>query len=261
MISDVAICNMALQSIGTRSQISSLTEQSNEAENCNLIFDQTRDEVMGMAFWNFARRTAYLDLLKSAPGTPTNPNANSSVWTPEWPAPPWLYEYAYPTNCLQVRYVTPQINTGFGPGVPLMSNTGLVPYVDLGYVRFIVATDLINNNFRNVVLTNQYQAIGCFTYRVTDPTVWSPNFVNALKEALAAKLAMALSGNLQLANMKYAMANDLIVQARATDGNEGITIQNSPTDWITVRDVGGQGYPFGAGYFMAPYNALYPMIS
>src|SRR5258708_25919710 len=99
MASEVTICNRALQAIGTRTTIASLTEDSVEARNCNLIYADTRDEVLQMAYWNFAQKTAYLALLKSAPGTPTNASSAAIQWSAAFPAPPWLYEYAYPVDC------------------------------------------------------------------------------------------------------------------------------------------------------------------
>lgn len=260
-ISEVSICNMALQSIGTRSTISSLTEQSNEAENCNLLYELTRDEVLGMAFWNFARKMATLSLIKSAPGTPTNPTSGTqSAWSADWPAPPWLFEYAYPANCIQVRYLNPNLTSGFVGSVPLMSNGGaMLPLYGCPPVPFVVATDEVASSDVNVILTNQYQALCCYTKRIADPGLYGAQFVGALKEALAAKLAMALSGNINLANSKFQMANGIILQARATDGNEGLTIQDTTPDWLQVRDIGG--YDFPTGLFTSPYGALYPMLA
>jgi hypothetical protein len=48
MTSEVEICNRALDKVGTRSTIASLTEASNEAKICNLIVSApTRDETLG----------------------------------------------------------------------------------------------------------------------------------------------------------------------------------------------------------------------
>lgn len=257
-MSETEICNRALSRIGTRSTIASLSEASNEAEQCNLIYESTRDEVLSKAFWNFAKRTGTLSLLKSAPGTPTNPTG-ATAWSSAYPAPPWLYEYAYPSDCLQFRYIIPQIDTGI-IGTPIFSSvTGYSPFVGMPWnaVRFEVGSDNINDSDVNVVLTNQYQAIGTYTYRVTNTSLFSNNFTEALVCALAAKLAQPLTGDRALRNEMFGLANQIITDARASDGNEGLTIIDTPADWITARD---SINPWtGPGYFIAPYAPLFPV--
>ena len=255
--SETVICNRALASIGTRSSIASLTENSNEAEQCDLIYASTRDEVLQMADWNFARKVDYLALLKSAPGTPSNPTG-SVAWSTAFPTPPWLYEYGYPSDCIQVQWLVPQIQTGL-IGTPFMSNqVGMYPYVQGPAARFEVASDTNSQGARiNVILTNQYQAIARYTMRITDPNLFGAQFTQALSAALAAKLAQALTGDKGLANQKFQEANYWITEARASDGNEGLTVLNSVADWIAVRD--GDFSTFGGpgGYWISPYSSLY----
>lgn len=257
--SDIIICNQALSRIGTRTTIAALTEDSKEAKQCNLVYTQTRDEVISMAHWNFAKKTQSLSLLKSAPGTPTNPTG-ATAWTDAYPAPPWLYEYAYPSDCLMARYIVPQIDTGV-IGTPLTSNLATYyPYVMAPWaaVRFEIATDTDDQGSQiNVINTNMYQAIGCYTMRITNPNLFSGNFIQALICALAAKLAQPLTGDRALRNEMFELANRLIIQARAQDGNEGLTIIDYDASWIADRQ---SVNPWtGPGYFIAPYAPLYPV--
>lgn len=255
--SETAICNRALASIGGRTTIASLTEASNAARQCNIIYSATRDEVLQMAFWNFAGKTDYLSLLKSAPGTPTNPTG-ATTWTTAYPSPPWLYEYGYPSDCLQVRFLVPQVQTGL-TGTPFMSNQmGMYPYVMGPAARFEIASDENDTGAQiNCILTNQYQAIARYTRRTTDPNLFGAQFVQALVMALAAKLALALTGDKGLANMMFGAANSAVTQARASDGNEGLTTVDSTPDWITARD-GALGITGGpGGYWISPYSSLY----
>jgi hypothetical protein len=258
--SQVSIGNRALQAIGNRTTISSLAEASNEARNLNLIFQDTVQELLSMAFWNFAKKTDYLSLTKSAPGTPTNQTPVSSQWVTAYPAPPWLYEYAYPTDCIQMRKIVQQAQN-FYIGVPLTSNgLSAYPYAVGPGARFEVASGTdVNGQRQNVILTNQYQAIGVYTMDLsTEPGLWSSQFVEALVQALSAKLAIPLTGQVKLANTKFAQANAIIVQARASDGNEGLTIIDSMPDWITIRD--DYGYDCGDAGFIAPYGPLYGVV-
>lgn len=262
MATEVSICNRALQSIGTRTSIAALTESSTEARNCNLIYADTRDEILGMAFWNFAKKTGYLGLLKSAPGTPSNTltTGNSGLWIADYPPPPWLYEYAYPADCLQMRSIVQQM-PNYYVGVPLTSNGNgnAYPYFVGPGAMFEVALDTVEGQQQNVVLTNQYQAIGIYTAQVTSTGLFSADFTEALVQALAAKLALALTGQVALANSKFQQANAVIRQARVSDGNEGLTIIDPVPDWIAAREDG-----FGAGAYLgynAPYGMLYGTVA
>lgn len=253
MATSTLICNKALLSIGARTTIASLDEESNEAEKCRLLYTDTRDEVMQKAHWNFAKKTAVLGLLKSAPGTPSNPDA-ATEWSDEFPAPPWLYEYSYPSDCLMIRFLVPQVQTGV-TGVPLTTaNGGMYPYVMGPAQRFEIASDLVDSVQRTVILTNQYQAIASYTLRVTNENLFSNSFTDAFSAALAAKLAMALTGDKELSKIQYTLANQYLMEARATDGNEGLTVIDQQAEWILARDNDGvQGY----GYWIAPYSPLY----
>lgn len=254
MASEVTICNRALQAIGTRSQISSLTENSTEARNCNLIYTDTRDEVLSMAFWNFAKKTDFLSVLKQAPGTPGGVST-ATQWSTSFPAPPWLYEYAYPVDCLTMRQIVQQPINAY-VGVPFTSNgQASYPYLVGPGSLFEVASDTISGQDQNVVLTNQYQAIGVWTKQVTNTDLFSSNFIEALVTALSAKLAMALSGNVKLSGMQFEKANAMIIAARAQDANEGLTIIDPVPDWLAIRD---DYAPFTADVgYVAPYGPLY----
>jgi hypothetical protein len=260
MATEVSICNRALQAISTRSQIASLSEDSVEARNCNLIYADTRDEVLQMAYWNFAQKTAYLALLKSAPGTPSNPAATSNQWSTIYPAPPWLYEYAYPIDCIQMSRVVQQIQNYY-VGTPYTTGgANTYPYAVGPGSPFKVATDAnAQGQQQNVILTNQYQAIGVYTMRITSVGLFSAQFVEALVQALAAKLALALSGQVPLANLKFAQANAIITQARASDGNEGLTVIDNMPDWITIREDVGNMWGVSVGY-VNPLGPLYGTI-
>jgi len=253
-VSEVTICNRALQGIATRSQIASLTESSTEARNCNLIYEPTRDEVLSMAFWNFTTKTDYLSVLKQAPGTPGGV-ATASQWSTAFPAPPWLYEYGVPQDCIQMRSVIQQPINAY-VGVPFTSNgQASYPYFIGAGARFEVTSDVIGNDEKNVVLTNQYQAIGIYTRRVTNTGLFASQFVEALVQALSAKLALALNGNVALANAKFQMANAIIIQARASDANEGLTIIDPMPDWLAIRD--DYGYNAADVGYVAPFGPLF----
>ena len=58
MASETQIAKLALQHVGDRYDISDLTEESVEAEQVNLIFDDTRDWLLRQHPWGFAKKFA-----------------------------------------------------------------------------------------------------------------------------------------------------------------------------------------------------------
>jgi len=254
MTSITDIANRSLSAIGTRSQIADLSEDSNEARACKLLLEPLRDEVLRMAPWNCAMNFQNLSLICSAPGTPENPGAGLPVWGKGVPPPPWSYEYAYPSDCLRPVYVVPQFTTGFTSGVPITTAvTGGAPAFWNGPpVRFKVAIDQIGVDGRpsstgtdaRVILTNQEQAILSYIKRVENPGVWDDQFQQALVAALASRLVIALTGDKGLAQLKIQEANQFIMLARQSDGNEGLTINDVTPDWIRTRGISYQAWEF-----------------
>ena len=95
------VCNIALAQIGHAERIGSLYEGSRASEVALTIYGQTRDDLLRKQDWGFAEVTASLTLLKTAPPGGYGP---WQVWAPATnPPPPWLYEYAYPSDCLMIR--------------------------------------------------------------------------------------------------------------------------------------------------------------
>jgi len=66
MASEVDICNLALQRLGAKS-ISSLTEDSTRARECNRVYTHARDTEMRSHPWNFARARASLAASTTVP--------------------------------------------------------------------------------------------------------------------------------------------------------------------------------------------------
>ncbi len=244
MTTDTDICNRALGLIGGRTTIASLQENSNEARVCRLYYDTTLGSMLRAAHWNFARKVAYLSLLKSAPGTPENTQATAAAaWSPAWPPPPWLYSYAFPSDCVLVRYISPQLyTTGMGSSVPVFSIPSMgaaPPFVQLRPQKFQVGVDTdAQGNQTRVVLSNQDQAIGIYTARVTNPDVWDESFQEAMAAALGVRICIPISGDKAMMKLAAQNAMQAVVGARVSDGNEGLTSQDSIPDWIRIRGVG-----------------------
>ena len=240
----VTLANLALDAIGTRSTIASFTEGSAEANAVALHYDAALEAVLQAARWNFARKQGLLTLLKDA-------TQGQSVPTP------WLYEYAYPSDCTQGRYVLPTVQTNIPSsvvGTPTVPSAVGVP------VRFLISTDQdANGNQILVILTNQPQATFVYTSRITNPNLFDGQFVEAFRFLLGARMCMRLTGDKQATLAAWKKADDLCKAAAASNGNEGLTIIDSVPDWIKVRGYASDwGYP-DMGFFQYGPQALTPI--
>jgi len=246
----VTLANQALLSVGARAYISSLTEGSDESNACSALIPLAYQELARKAWWNFLRQEVSLTLLKAAPGTPENPNGTLVPY----PAVPWLYSYALPSDSLKIRCVIPNIYANITPSTGTIS-TGLMNaplrLPSDGEIPFAVAYDVDSSkNPIQIILTNLSQANCIYTVNQPNPIVWDVGFQAAFVALLASYLVPALSLNLQLADMKFKEAMAIVAEARVEDGNEGYSSQDHIPDWLIARGYFEGRYPrrYGAGF-------------
>ena len=96
--------NVSLRRIGYKLRVASLYDGSKAARSALDIYAQTRDEILRQNDWTFAERNISMTMLKQAPVGGYIPPV---TWSTTYPPLPWLFEYAYPTDCLKVRAVKP----------------------------------------------------------------------------------------------------------------------------------------------------------
>lgn len=237
--SDVSIVNRALLSIGARAQVSSInpSDGSTEADAAATLFVSTFEALARSANWNCLRQQAILSLLQAATGTPENPLGT----TLPTPPTPWLYSYAYPSDCLKARFISQSLPVPVG-GAPAttFSNAAPINLPNQAQIPFAVAysTDLAGNPI-TVILTNQSQAQLVYTVNQPNPIIWDSLFQEGMVSALAAYFVPALSLNMPLMQAAVGRAEKMIAQARTADGNEGVTVMDHVPDWIRAR--GGIG--------------------
>jgi len=195
MASETQIAKLALQHIGDRYDITDLSEESVEAEQVNLIFDDTRDAMLRQHPWGFAKKFATPAAL-----TGTVPNN-------------YDYMYTYMTDAVRVL--------------------GVVDPLDAGTkIDFEVAR---NSSDVKVILTDQQDAEFYYTARITNTAQFDPEFVMALSYALAAKLAMPLTGDRTIMGDMDTLARNVVNSAWETDSNEGVSDDPPDADWIQAR--------------------------
>lgn len=237
--STLNIINRAALAIGSQSQVSSLNEGSALANAAATLYTPTFEQLARSAPWNCLRNQATLTLLAAAQGTPENPDGT----TLPLPPVPWLYQYAVPSDSLQIRFIIPTLSNS-ASGTPIFSiNTGAPTGIyNNRNIPFAVAyaTDT-NNNPINVILTNQTQAQAVYTVNQPNPQIWDSLLQGAMVASLAAFFVPALSLHMPLMQMQIKLAESMIEQARVRDGNEGTTSMDHLPDWMRARQ-GASGY-------------------
>lgn len=248
MTTQIDLSNRALLSIGARTTISSFPPADNsiEAQSCAILWQPTFEQLARTSQWNCLRKEVNLTLYQAAQGTPENVNGNTYMQPPQ----PWLYSYIYPSDCLKAWWLVPSgpVQTNDGTSQTTINNAAGSWLPTGGQIPYAVssATDNTGAPIR-IILTNQTQAILVYAVNQPDPDQWDPLFQQGFVGALGAYLCPALSLSVPIMQMSIRTAEAAINQAKAQDGNEGVTTLDHLPDWISAR-AGAQGYglsPYG----------------
>ncbi len=204
------IVNQALVDAGIRYRVGSLYEGSPEAKVALEVYGQTRDEMQRLTDWSFNRGVISLTLLKGPP--PNGGYSPLQPWSNAYPDPGWLFEYAYPADCLDVRAIYPP---------PSGSMPDLDPLPALWRVENDL-TPVVTGNPpaasgppAKVILTNVNQAMMTYRRQVTDPALWDTGFIRALVQTLGEKLSQAFDADVSKARDQKTEA--AVAQERASD--------------------------------------------
>jgi hypothetical protein len=200
---------MALDRVGA-GNIDSLTENSTEANKCNLWYDFSRLETLEMYDWSFARKRLTLSEHTDAP-----------------PDGVWAFRYQYPVDCVRARYLENPFQSILNPPFPTVTtyNTDAVPYE--------VGVD--ENGITKSIMTNMDDAVLVYTFDQQDVNMFSLIFVGALSFILASNIAYTLSGKEKLAEGLRRQGEIKVVTAAANSYNESVPQAPRDADWIRGR--------------------------
>jgi hypothetical protein len=181
--------------------INSLSEAIPEAEICNLFYENVKNSLLRQYPWNFASKSLLL--------TET-----------EKEVPAWNYTYIYPSNILHVRSV-------FDVNEPIIEIPNDFEIVTESSVKYICC--------------NIYQAYAKCTYKVTDPTLFDPLFVEALSCKLALEISMSLTNNTSrtsevMSKYKEALGNAMLARSiEGADPKDDTQKPKSQRRYINIR--------------------------
>jgi len=223
----VSICNMALGHLGRSTQpIQNVfpPDPNTEARQCNLWYDQARQEVLELYDWKFARSRITLNLHSDPPPIE------------------WAYRYAMPANVLAFRgFWNPLSNATLG-GLTSIPNVGGDVLYSQGFwngyygdlsnaVPYLLELSLDGNE--TTILCNVPGAIGVFTADQTIVQTFSPGFINTLSWTLASKIAYPITSKLNLAQECDKAAARAFQIASGADANQQVS--EAPRDGYGSR--------------------------
>jgi len=164
--SNVGIANMALQRIGAKTSITSLTDGSPNAVKANTVWEYIRDEVLEAVKPKFA--TLRVSLAQSATA-PVNDN---------------LYLYAYP---LPTDYLC--LADDSKDDLAVYPIPGVAPYV---IESLSTGVRCLMTNYDSTV-TSADAIYMTYIQRAADPSIYSPSFINCFCYRLAAELCLSVA--------------------------------------------------------------------
>lgn len=200
MTSIVSICNLALTNLG-KENISALSEPTPEARACNQFYSHVLDLLLQSYPWRFAGKTLSMaEVINDRPGA-------------------WGYAYRRPIDCLKIRWMRREYSL-VDPS-PLSSQDEITTPFD--FEGETIYCDLSPAFLR-------------YTQRLTDPSRFSPLFVEAMAWHLAVRLAMPLTRDSKVRADAYQLARVAKNDAAEADANEVRETSDHESDFIRGRD-------------------------
>lgn len=260
------IVNRALDAIGAEHTIGDLQEGTREAGAALRVYGPLMRQLLRAAHWNFARKEARLTLLQDATGQ--TPNVGTG--TPGMGQ--WRYEYQWPIDGLQARFVPAAIPSGINatvpgnhslPATPLTPGITAQPWLRRPPTPFVVTQDNVppvigampswsavpdlgegqGYGQQTVILSNQQNATLVYTALITYPDEWDSLFQQAFVAVLASYLAMPCLADkkfaLQVRGQQVMLAKAALDEARRVDGDEGWFTINREAAWMRARSTAG----------------------
>jgi hypothetical protein len=195
------LINQSLRAAGLPLRVQDIYEGSDAARVALELYGQCRDSLLDLKDWSFNRHTAPLSLLKGPP--PDGGYNLSKPWSNIYPAPGWLYEYAYPSDAVDIRAI-------IYPPIGLMPDLDPLPAlwrVDNDATPYVSgAPPVASGPEAKVIYTNITDALAVYRSRVTNPAIFDPGFIDALVSLLGKRFAVAFGAGVDVAREDIAEA-------------------------------------------------------
>lgn len=209
-VSKVDICNFALQEIGEESIIS-LSDDTVQAQQCNLRYDTVRRAMLEMHPWNFALTRQSLALTND-----TDPFGDfNSV-------------FQLPSNCLRVLATDRELDVNFGTD-PLFNG-----YKTIGFQNSYTGKDRYKIEGRKLYYDDDVCKV-LYIKDEEDTTVFSPLFVEGCSLYLSSRIAYKITGSRTLQAEQTQLFREWKREAALRDAQEGTTERSEVSRFVSVR--------------------------
>lgn len=210
-LSAVAICNMALSNIGTRSNIESFSEASAEAAQCSLWYDYARKQTLEAFDWNFARKRIVMALDSD-----------------DAPLEEWGFRYQYPADCLRARRIVNPYGVIASSVFDNLSvgNLSDAPPFDV---------ELSSDGMRKTIVTDVEQAKLVYTFDQAVEDFFEPLFVKCLAHLIGSYIAYSLTAKEDVMTTQYKLYEETLGFASMVNANEQVSRAPREAEWIRGR--------------------------
>ena len=185
--SEINICNKAILRLGG-TRINALTDQTKEGRLCKDFYEGVRDDVLRAHNWVCATKRIELSLLSEA-------------------YVGWDNAYTYPPDCLNARKI---YDPNISDTTAEVEAKAAIPY----------EISLSTTGNKQIILTNQDDAVLIYTAAITDVPLFGADLVEAISLKMAADLALPLKNSEKLHNTWFSRYTIAIAAARAISSNE-----------------------------------------
>lgn len=211
MISKLEICNNALDLAGQGIHIKDLDEKSRECDLCKSLYDSTIERALVKYNFSFSRKDEVI----------------TKEMQVDHISLPWRYSYSIPSDCLKILYLAPLEQLG---GEDSIHNRTL----DFNFRQTEGQTVICTNVPAPFVV--HYQA------KVTDESLFSAGFTEAVEYLLAARIAPALihgTTGIQVGQSLMQFGFQLLDLAAGQDSSQGASSITDKAVPSFVRARGG----------------------
>jgi hypothetical protein len=215
-LSKLGIYNLALSRVGTRSSVSDVDENSEEAARIRAVYSHVRDMVLADHEWGFA--TIYKALAESG--------ETDSLW---------IYQYRYPADCLNFIAVQTQswLSGVDADGAIFDYSSSMMSarYREVPSVPFEIGLNV--EKTQKVILTNEPDAVGKYVVSVANEALFDSLFADCFAWKLAQEVAPSLTGSTGMVTALGNAYQGALLAAKAKNNDEGQPKQ--PRDPSSVR--------------------------
>ena len=209
MASKVEICNYALQELGA-SFITSLTEDTKNARECNLRFDSVRRSLLRMSLWNFAIKRVDLSRETSTP------------------AFNYSYQFALPSDFLKL------VMTKNEEQHQSFAGATINPLTTVQDINTSYAIDKYRVEGKKLVSDSSEVSI-IYVSDTENTGEWDSLFTELFTRLLTARIARKITGSAKESQIQMKIFEEELAFAESVDGQEGVFDKIQISTFLSTR--------------------------